>query len=125
MKIINKNKNTLMHTLQAKTKDGIKNVNYTLNGGATDDIPDEIAEIWLQIPGVEKYLGEEDLKKAQKQAEAKAKEEIKKLSDELETAKAEIKKLQDENQKLIEAEAKAKEEIAKLKEANKKSNSDK
>lgn len=113
MQLINKSTNSLSHK------------EYKLLKGQKAEIPDEIAEIWLQIPGVEKYLGEEDLKKAQKQAEAKAKEEIKKLSDELEAAKGEINKLQDENQKLIEAEAKAKEEIAKLKEANKKSNSDK
>lgn len=129
MKLYNKNKNGFSHTVQSKVKtaDGevIKPITYTLAAGATADVPDEVAEIWLKIEGVEKYIAPEDLKKAQKQAEAKAKEEIDKLSKELETVKTENEALKAENQKLAEAEAKAKEEIKGLKEAAKKANSDK
>jgi len=106
-----------MHALGDKT--------HILNGGTTADVPDEVAEIWLKIPGVEKYIAPEDVTKAQKQAEAKAKEEIGKLSEELKIARAEVEKLKAENLKLTEAEAKAKEEIKTLKETLKKSNSEK
>ncbi len=113
MRLINNSTNPLAHG------------GYRLLKGEKKEIPNEIAQEWLKIPGVEKYVAPEDVTKAQKQAEAKAKEEIGKLKDELEKAKAEIEKLKAENQKFTEAEAKAKEEIGKLKETIKKSNSDK
>lgn len=113
MKLINNSTNPLAHG------------EYKLPKGGKNEIPDEIAKEWLKIPGVEKYIAPEDVTKAQKQAEAKAKEEIGKLTDELKAAKAEIEKLKAENQKLAEAEAKAKEEDKALDKAANKSNSTK
>lgn len=49
---------------------------YTLLKGAKANIPDDVAAIWLKIPGVTKFIGQADINKAKKEAEAKAEAEI-------------------------------------------------
>ncbi len=92
MKLINKSGNGLSHTLITEKKvndEVIKSSElYTLPMGATADIPDEVAKIWLNIQGVEKYLEQGDVDKAAKAAEDKAKVELEALKAE----NAELKK---------------------------------
>lgn len=88
MKLMNKNSNGFSHTAMKKVKiDGeevLKPYTYTLNAGGVADVPKEIADIWLKIPGVEKYVAPEDLKKV----EEDAKKELEALKKEVEKAKA-------------------------------------
>lgn len=81
MKLYNKGSNPLSHTLIEIKKAGEneirKPVFYTLATGETKDIPDEVAKIWLNIAGVEKYADPAALAKAQEE-NAKLKEELKK-----------------------------------------------
>lgn len=91
MKLINQGTNPLRHGATVLAK------------GVATEVPDEIAEIWLTIPGVEKYVAPADLTKVQAKAEAEAKAK----DAEIAALKAEIEKLKTQAPK--EAEAKAKE----------------
>lgn len=84
MKLYNKSNNGLTHTDNGNT--------YVLAKGATAEIPDDIAKIWLKIKGIEKYIGQDDLKKAEKEALAKAKAERESLEKELQKTKEELAK---------------------------------
>ena len=95
---------------------------YTLNPGSTLPIPEDIANIWLQVKGINEYIDPA----VSKQAEAKAKEETDKIKSELEKAKDEIEKLKAENEKLKETKSEGEKQAeAKAKEETKKSNSTK
>lgn len=85
---------------------------YKLPKGAKVDIPDEVAKIWLGIPGVEKYVTKEDVNKAKKDAEAKAAAEI---AAEKARADAADKAKKDADEEI----AKLKAELAELKKAQK------
>lgn len=87
MKLYNRSNNGLTHTEGTKV--------YILAKGATAEIPDNIAKIWLKIKGIEKYIGQDDLKKAEKEAQAKAKAEREALEKELAATKAELNKLKE------------------------------
>lgn len=87
-----------MITLQNTTKATYEHGEYKLTPGAILDIPDEIANIWLNIAGVIEYVDPAEAKAK----EAKAAAEKAELEKENEALKAELEKLK--------AEAKAKEE---------------
>lgn len=89
MKLYNKSGNGLQHVL---IQDGKSNT-YTLPNGATAEIPDEIADKWLKIKGVEKYIAPADYEKAANEAKAKADAEKKALQEENARLLAEIEKL--------------------------------
>lgn len=74
MKLINKTSNNLSHLEGDKY--------YFLAVGKIEDVPEEIAKIWLKINGVEKYVSPADLERAKKEAEEKAKAEKKALEEE-------------------------------------------
>ncbi len=93
MKLINNSTNPLAHG------------GYKLLKGEKKEVPDKIAKEWLKIPGVEEYIAPADLKKAQKEAETKAKAEKEALEKELQSARAEIADLKKAQK---EAETKAK-----------------
>ena len=63
MKLQNRNRNAFSHVLNGET--------FTIKAGQIADIPDKIAKIWLNIPGIEEYADP-------KEVEA-LKEEIKEL----------------------------------------------
>lgn len=86
MKLYNKSGNGLMHTLDGG--------NYVLAQGGVADVPKEVANVWLKIKGVEKYIEPADLEKAAKEAEEKAKAERKALEDENAELKAKLAKLE-------------------------------
>lgn len=67
MKLINKTMNTLQHG------------EHFLRVNAVEDIPEDIAKIWLKINGVEEYVEPADLAKLEKENE--------KLKKQLEAAK--------------------------------------
>lgn len=81
---------------------------YKLAKGAKADIPDDIAKIWLDIRGVERYIAPADLEKAEAEAKAKTEAEKKAYEAEIEKLKAEITDLKKGN-----TEAKAKIEAKK------------
>lgn len=83
MKLINNSENGLMHSLAGKM--------YFLAKGATADIPQDIAKIWLRIKGIKEYIEPKDLEKAKVEAEA-LKEEVKKLKEDIAKAKNPAKK---------------------------------
>ncbi len=89
MRLYNKSGNGLQHVL---AKEG-KMYTYNLPNGSTADIPDEIAEKWLKINGVEKYIAPADLDKAAKEAKVKADAEKAALQEENARLLAEIEKL--------------------------------
>lgn len=89
MKLYNKSGNGLQHVL---VKDGKMNT-YTLPNGSTADIPEEIAEKWLKINGVEEYIAPADLEKAAQEAKAKADAEKIALQEENVRLLAEIERL--------------------------------
>lgn len=78
MKLINNSENGLMHTLGDKV--------YFLAKGATSEIPQDIAKIWLTIKGIKEYIEPKDLEKAKDEAKA-LKEEVKKLKEDIAKAK--------------------------------------
>lgn len=94
MKLHNRCGNGLSHILQEKEGDKVKNVTYFIANGDFGEVPDKVAKIWLNIPGVTEYVEPEDLKKAE--AEAKEKQaalekenaELKKKLEALEKAEA-------------------------------------
>lgn len=100
MLLVNNGTNPLLHGV------------YELAKGASADIPDEIAKLWLDIPGVTKFIGEADIKKAKQEAEAKAKAEI-------EAEKARADAAEKAKQKAEAENAKLQAELAKLKNAGK------
>lgn len=67
MKLINKTMNTLQHG------------EHFLRVNAVEDIPEEIAKVWLKINGIEEYVEPADLAKLEKENE--------KLKKQLEAAK--------------------------------------
>ena len=95
MKITNRTGNGLSHSLY----EGKDLIHYYLGNGETKDIPDNIAKIWLKFPGVDKYIDQADLERAEKEAKAKAEA----------VAKAKAEKMKkDEEKRKARAEAKAK-----------------
>lgn len=94
MKLHNRCGNGLSHILQEKEGDKVKNVTYFIANGDFGEVPEAVAKIWLNIPGVTEYVEPEDLKKAE--AEAKEKQaalekenaELKKKLEALEKAEA-------------------------------------
>ena len=117
MKLHNRCGNGLSHILQVKEGEKVKNVTYFIANGDFGEVPEEVAKIWLNIPGVSEYVEPEDLKKA----EAEAKEKQAALEKENEELKKQIQKLKDAAAK-AEAEAEAE---ADAKEADKKAKSSK
>ena len=65
MLLINNSRNPLSHE------------DYKLPKGKTADIPEHIAKIWLDIPGVKKYIEPAEAEKAEKEAKAREAELLK------------------------------------------------
>lgn len=107
MKLYNKSGNGLQHVL---VENGKMNT-YTLPNAGTADIPEEIAEKWLKINGVEKYIAPADLEKAAKKAKAEADAEKKALQEENARLLAEIEKLKTETKGVKEETAKTLDEL--------------
>lgn len=89
MKITNRTGNGLSHSLY----EGKDLIHYYLGNGETKDIPDNIAKIWLKFPGVDKYIDQADLERAEKEAKAKAEAEKKALEEKNKALEAELEKL--------------------------------
>ena len=64
--------------------------------GNVADIPDNIAKIWLHVPGIKQYVNPEEVKAN----EAKAAQELEKALKTIETLEEEIKELKDQNYQL-------------------------
>lgn len=85
MKVINRSQFNLSHALEkeVKLKDGtirIEQQPYFLPIGATLEIPDEIAKIWLKFKGVEKVIDRAEIEaeiRKEIEAEVKAKKQTK------------------------------------------------
>lgn len=86
MKLFNKSGNGYMHIYNDTT--------YTIASGGVADVPKDVADVWLKIKGIEKYIEPADLEKAAKEAEAKAAAERKALEDENAELKAKLKDLE-------------------------------
>ena len=72
MKIQNKTSNGFSHVMKEQDEKGyLKDVLYTVAAGGVADVPDEVAQVWLKIPGVVQYVAPEDLKKVEEEAKAK------------------------------------------------------
>ena len=88
MRIINKTRCNLSHFEDGKM--------FYLAVGQDGDIPNNIAEIWLKINGVEKYATPEDLEAIKKENEKLKKQieekEVKPVKVEAKTTKAKTKK---------------------------------
>lgn len=78
MKLINNSENGLMHTIGSNI--------YFLAKGAIAEIPKDVANIWLKIKGIKKYIEPKDLEKAKEEAKA-LKTELKKLKTDIKKAK--------------------------------------
>lgn len=83
MLLINNSRNPLSHE------------DYKLPKGKTADIPEHIAGIWLEIPGVKKYIEPAEAEKAQKAAKAREAELLK----ENEALKAKLAELEAKDEK--------------------------
>lgn len=83
MLLINNSRNPLSHE------------DYKLPKGKTADIPEHIAKIWLEIPGVKKYIEPAEAEKAQKEAKAREAELLK----ENEALKAKLAELEAKDEK--------------------------
>lgn len=83
MLLINNSRNPLSHE------------DYKLPKGKTTDIPEHIAKIWLEIPGVKKYIEPAEAEKAQKEAEAREAE----LLQENKALKAKLAELEAKDEK--------------------------
>lgn len=112
MKLHNRCGNGLSHILQEKEGEKVKNVTYFIANGDFGEVPEEVAKIWLNIPGVSEYVEPEDLKKA----EAEAKEKQAALEKGNEDLKKQIEELKDAAAK---AEAEAKETAKKADKSSK------
>ena len=101
MKVINKSGNGLCHSLY------IKDVftTFYLATGEAKDIPDEIAAIWLNLPGVEKYIDQADLEKAEREAKAKAEAEKKELEAKNKALEAQLEAMKKEAKPATKAKA--------------------
>lgn len=89
MKLVNNSGNGLNHIVKEIENGKETSKTYFLPIGGNLDVPEEIANLWLKIKGVEKYVEPEDLEKL----EAQAKEEKEKLEAENLKLKEELKKL--------------------------------
>lgn len=98
MKLINKTSNNLSHLEGDKY--------YFLAVGKIDDVPEEIAKIWLKINGVEKYVSPADLERAKKEAEEKAKAEKKALEEENAKLKKQLEATKEDKPKTAKKKAK-------------------
>lgn len=96
MLLINNSRNPLSHE------------DYKLPKGKTADIPEHIAKIWLEIPGVKKYIEPAEAEKAQKEAKAREVELLK----ENEALKAKLAELEAEDKEAEKAEKEADEKAA-------------
>ena len=65
MKLINNGRNPLSHE------------DFRLARGAVADVPEHIAKIWLEFPGVKKYIEPAEAEKAAKEAKAREAELLK------------------------------------------------
>ena len=65
MKLINNGRNPLSHE------------DFRLARGAVADVPEHIAKIWLEFPGVKKYIEPAEAEKAAKEAKARETELLK------------------------------------------------
>ena len=83
MKLINNGRNPLSH-------EGFK-----LARGAVADVPEHIAKIWLEFPGVKKYIEPAEAEKAAKEAKAREAELLK----ENEALKAKLAELEAKDEK--------------------------
>lgn len=83
MKLLNKSGNGLSHTIKKIVNGKEESKYFFLAIGKVIDVPEEIANLWLKIKGVEKYVAPEDLA----EIEAKKDKEIEKLKKELAEAK--------------------------------------
>ena len=92
MKVINKTGNGLSHAIIVK---GETQRYYVQNGGIVD-VPEEIVELWLQLNGVEKYIDQADLEKAEKEAKAKAEAEKQALEEKNKALLAELEEMKKE-----------------------------
>lgn len=92
MKVINKTGNGLSHTMPIN---GNMERFYIPNGGILD-VPEEIAGIWLNLGGVEKYIDQADLEKAEKEAKAKAEAEKKELEEKNKALEAQLEAMKKE-----------------------------
>ena len=107
MKLINNGRNPLSH-------EGFK-----LARGAVADVPEHIAKIWLEFPGVKKYIEPAEAEKAAKEAKAREAELLKE-NEALKAKLAELEAKEPEAEKAAK-EAKAREaELLKENEALKK-----
>lgn len=104
MKVINKTGNGLSHSMVIN---GNVERFYIPNGGILN-VPEEIAQIWLNLTGVEKYIDQADLEKAEKEAKAKSEAEKKALEEKNKALLAqleEMKKEKVEEKKTVKAKA--------------------
>lgn len=85
IKVKNNSENNLQHGCEIANE-----TVYKLVVGEVLELPDEIAKIWLTIPGVVEYVEPKDVKKIEEQA----KEEKKALCNEIDGLKAKIKELE-------------------------------
>lgn len=86
MKIVNKTGNGLSHSINVADKWE----HYFLANGEIKDIPEQIAQIWLKIKGVEKYIDQAELERAEKAAKAKVEAEKNALEVANKALKAEL-----------------------------------
>lgn len=101
MKVINKTGNGLSHTMPIN---GNMERFYIPNGGILD-VPEEIAGIWLNLEGVEKYIDQADLEKAEKEAKAKAEAEKKELEEKNKALEAQLEAMKKEAKPATKAKA--------------------
>lgn len=80
-----------MITLQNTTKATYEHGKYKLNPEAIKEVPDKIANIWLNIPGVIEYINPAEAKAKEAKAEGEIKA-LQKENDELKAKIAELKK---------------------------------
>lgn len=92
MKVINKTGNGLSHTINIEGK----TERYYVQNGGVVDVPEEIAVLWLQLNGVEKYIDQADLEKAEREAKAKAEAEKKALEEKNKALIAQLEELKQE-----------------------------
>lgn len=109
MKLVNKTGNGLSHSIYEDNKREF----YYLANGETKDIPEAIAEIWLKMPGVEQYIDQEELERAEKAAKAKAEAEKKALEEQNKALQAQLEALKQD--KTEEKKPAAKKQAAKKK----------
>lgn len=96
MKLHNKTSYGLQHVVTKPDKDGRSTkTTYTLACDEVKEIPQEVANVWMKINGVEEYVAPADLKKA----EEKVKAEKEALEKEIAELKAELEKFKKAKEK--------------------------